>query len=201
MLRRWLSAAVVVVFGCSLLNEDRGPKLDCAQNPQARACANGVLGACQNGQVAYEICTDEGRFCNVVDGEPVCGTCQPSCAGKSCGDDGCGGVCGTCPMGAACNAQGACFSCTPNCTGKTCGDDGCGGSCGACPTGSGCSDKKQCVVGCNCSAGQVCQTTWCDNVMDTRCITPPACNTCSATSTCLPYDDQTSMPQNWCCRQ
>lgn len=110
MLRRWLSAAVVVVFGCSLLNEDRGPKLDCAQNPQARACTNGVLGVCQDGQVAYEICTDEGKFCNVVNGQPVCGTCQPSCDGKSCGPDGCGGVCGTCSTGSTCNAQGACVS-------------------------------------------------------------------------------------------
>lgn len=24
------------------------------------------------------------------------GTCAPNCAGKSCGDDGCGGTCGTC---------------------------------------------------------------------------------------------------------
>lgn len=51
---------------------------------------------------------------NVV-GEPS--TCEPVCDGKSCGPDGCGGVCGTCQTGATCNASGQCE--TPN--------TGCGG--------------------------------------------------------------------------
>lgn len=52
--------------------------------------------------------------------------CQPSCAGKACGDpDGCGGTC-----------QANCNNCTPACTGKLCGaGDGCGGTC---KIGSGC---------------------------------------------------------------
>ncbi|MCA9607115.1 MAG: hypothetical protein KC619_16025, partial [Myxococcales bacterium] len=54
------------------------------------------------------------------------GGCVPSCVGRTCGDDGCGGSCGTCTTG-TCEA-GTC-SCTPNCVGRTCGDDGCGGSC------------------------------------------------------------------------
>ena len=29
--------------------------------------------------------------------------CYPNCGGKTCGDDGCGGSCGTCPLGSACN--------------------------------------------------------------------------------------------------
>jgi hypothetical protein len=33
--------------------------------------------------------------------------CAPSCTGKSCGDDGCGGRCGTCPQGQSCEA-GSC---------------------------------------------------------------------------------------------
>ena len=133
ILRSWIPAALAVVVGCSLLNEDRGPKLDCNQNPQARACANGVLGVCQGGQAVYEICTDEGKACNVVNGQPVCGTCQPACDGKSCGPDGCGGVCGTCSNGSTCTAQGMCTSgCVPDCSGKMCGADGCGGSCGTC---------------------------------------------------------------------
>ncbi len=66
------------------------------------------------------------------------GTCVPDCSGKQCGDDDCGGTCGTCPAGAHCSA-GVCVSdCVPNCTGKECGSDGCGGSCGTCGAGEVC---------------------------------------------------------------
>jgi len=57
--------------------------------------------------------------------------CTPKCLGKECGDDGCGGLCGICPMGSECLISGTC-SCVPNCEAKVCGDDGCGSSCGYC---------------------------------------------------------------------
>ena len=41
------------------------------------------------------------------------GKCAPSCAGKACGDDGCGGVCGTCEGAAVCSKDGQCASPTP----------------------------------------------------------------------------------------
>lgn len=79
-------------------------------------------------------------------------TCQPDCADKVCGDDGCGGSCGECPAGTGCQEgvcgcefvacgelccpEGqACFEdvcCTPDCTDKECGDNGCGGLCNGC---------------------------------------------------------------------
>ena len=64
-------------------------------------------------------------------------TCTPSCEGKVCGPDGCGGECGTCDSGFKCDDAGACQVCTPSCLDeegntKVCGDDGCGGSCGEC---------------------------------------------------------------------
>jgi tetratricopeptide (TPR) repeat protein len=34
--------------------------------------------------------------------------CQKACEGKACGDDGCGGECGTCPEGEMCSEEGAC---------------------------------------------------------------------------------------------
>jgi hypothetical protein len=34
--------------------------------------------------------------------------CTPSCYGKLCGDDGCGGTCGACPAGYGCNEQYLC---------------------------------------------------------------------------------------------
>lgn len=58
--------------------------------------------------------------------------CVPSCTGKACGYDGCGGLCGACARGFVCdNAVGTC-SCTPDCSDRTCGTNGCGGTCGIC---------------------------------------------------------------------
>jgi hypothetical protein len=71
--------------------------------------------------------------------------CTPSCAGKTCGNDGCGGSCGACNGTDYCSATGSCIpACQPSCTGKTCGNDGCGGSCGNCPTGQACGTNNQC---------------------------------------------------------
>jgi hypothetical protein len=58
--------------------------------------------------------------------------CQPECTDKECGDDGCGGVCGTCTGAQEECVDGHCV-CQPECADKECGDDGCQGSCGECP--------------------------------------------------------------------
>ncbi|MHB8903612.1 MAG: hypothetical protein ACYC40_00720, partial [Patescibacteria group bacterium] len=41
--------------------------------------------------------------------------CAPNCVGKTCGDNGCGGSCGTCSGGTICSASGTCagLSCNP----------------------------------------------------------------------------------------
>lgn len=76
--------------------------------------------------------------------------CAPACAGRPCGDDGCGGSCGTCSAGTTCSAAGTCDApppgCTPSCAGKTCGDDGCGGSCGTCSGGLVCGASASCEL-------------------------------------------------------
>ena len=82
-----------------------------------------------------------------------CNNCQPACAGKNCGPDGCGGSCGQCSSLEFCNINGICeckytscngkccnqyekcyngSCCSSSCLNKECGDDGCGGSCGDC---------------------------------------------------------------------
>ena len=67
--------------------------------------------------------------------------CTPDCTGKECGDDGCGGSCGTCTAPQTCGGGGTVnvCGCTPRTTcpaGDNCGSvpDGCGGTldCGAC---------------------------------------------------------------------
>jgi agmatine/peptidylarginine deiminase len=49
--------------------------------------------------------------------------CVPACEGKPCGDDGCGGACGQCAAGEACNDLGQCGPpCAP---GQTCEEGAC----------------------------------------------------------------------------
>lgn len=43
-----------------------------------------------------------------------CGGCVPSCSGKQCGSDGCGGQCGTCPASATCES-GKCVTKSNDC--------------------------------------------------------------------------------------
>ena len=54
----------------------------------------------------------------------ACVSCHPDCLGKDCGDDGCGGSCGTCPTGKDCTDQGLCADAQCACTTGPC-CDGC----------------------------------------------------------------------------
>jgi hypothetical protein len=102
--------------------------------------------------------------------------CAPSCTGRTCGADGCGGSCGTCSAGTSCNASGMCVtSCTPSCAGRTCGSDGCGGSCGTCPSGTTCNASGMCSSSCTPScSGRMCGSDGCGG----------SCGTCSTGTTC-----------------
>ncbi len=74
------------------------------------------------------------------EGTPDLVGCEPDCEGKACGDDGCGGWCGECPLGSFC-IDGFCLTasqCEPDCAGLLCGGDGCGGLCGLCLGGEFC---------------------------------------------------------------
>jgi hypothetical protein len=121
------------------------------------------------GQACFEIGTCEpGLVCF----EQRC--CEPACALKRCGDDGCGGTCGTCQPDEACNSQGRCDPCTPDCAGRECGDNGCDGSCGVCDPGLICNPQGQCegcVADC---ANRVCGSNGCGG----------SCGDCSPGLTC-----------------
>jgi hypothetical protein len=117
------------------------------------------------------------------------GACTPSCDGRNCGADGCGGSCGTCGAGSSCDgSSGQCFvpACDPICEGVACGDDGCGGACGQCAIGLTCTDKRTCACvpncdqracgadGCggscgNCTQGEVCG-------LEGSCVCLPECD-------------------------
>ncbi len=81
-------------------------------------------------------------FQSALDGEclliwNICQGCEPSCLNKDCGDDSCGGSCGSCGDETDC-VDNKCVGCLPHCEDKECGVDGCGGSCGECPDGESC---------------------------------------------------------------
>ena len=67
--------------------------------------------------------------------------CAPACDGRQCGDDGCGGSCGSCADSAVCSEAGQCVAaeCQSTCEelGLACGDH-CGTSCGTCGEGTVC---------------------------------------------------------------
>jgi MYXO-CTERM domain-containing protein len=115
-------------------------------------------------------------------------SCTPSCTGKTCGDNGCGGSCGACPTGKACDATGACVTtCTPACSGKTCGPDGCGGSCGSCTAPATCSAAGTCITPCvpSCS-GKTCGPDGCGGSCGT-CTAPLTCGTAGSCACAAPY--------------
>jgi hypothetical protein len=137
---------------------DPGEQCDGA-NLAGHSCAT-VVGPKASGQLGCsEQCSFDTSKC-----------CLPSCGGKSCGPDGCGGECGTCSSNQVCQT-GQCV-CVPSCSGKQCGSDGCGGVCGTCQTGTSCSNG-QCVCAKQCS-GKTCGPDGCGGT----------CGTCSATQYC-----------------
>ncbi len=109
-----------------------------------------------------------GSVCD--DASNTCTACTPSCAGKACGDDGCGGSCGECPLGEVCDGASQCVArldCVPSCTtSDQCGDNGCGGVCGYCGFGETCDlATNLCVTGCVPScAGKQCGSDGCGGV-------------------------------------
>ena len=74
------------------------------------------------------------------------------CAGKTCGDDLCGGSCGSCACGSVC-VESQCVV-GDACALMECGDDGCGNSCGDCTefAGSFCNGDGVCDCVAACAA-------------------------------------------------
>jgi V8-like Glu-specific endopeptidase len=115
------------------------------------------------------------------------GACTPMCAGKICGPDGCGGTCGACTGGQACNATGTGCTCAPQCAGKNCGGDGCGGTCGSCGPNETCGAGGVCMTGCTpqCN-GKACGPNGCGGSCGT-CGTGEMCSTsgqCMSVNAC-----------------
>jgi hypothetical protein len=106
-------------------------------------------------------------------------SCAPACGASQCGDDGCGGTCGTCTASAVCSAGRCVAACTPACAGRQCGDDGCGGTCGTCTAGAVCSAGR-CAAACTpACAGRQCGDDGCGGSCGS-CATGLGCTTAGA---------------------
>jgi hypothetical protein len=73
-------------------------------------CESGVLTWCDGNQLSSYDCRAVDKVCQWVEGVGnTCAdkdgaeeTCTPDCVAKACGDNGCGGSCGTCNPGLMC---------------------------------------------------------------------------------------------------
>lgn len=160
----------------------------CSPDCAGKECGTDGCGAKCGSCGAYEECSVNGE-CQCKVGYPQCGDvccwkwkvcfeggcCLPNCPwGTECGDDGCGGGCGTCDASQEECVAGKC-KCQPACQGKDCGDDGCGGTCGNCGYQSQCI-QSTCVCQPYC-AGKDCGDDGCGG----------SCGDCPSWSSCVDY--------------
>ena len=114
---------------CSPLGGCLSSGSPCGTITQQGFCDDDVLMTCIDGKVYAEDCKAHGAnvFCDFLPalsayGCHVEGTCEPDCAGKFCGSNGCTGSCGTCTIGKVC-LDGQCVDASD------CGDIGIVGCC------------------------------------------------------------------------
>ncbi len=96
-----------------------GIPVTCQKDLCADEGSGGQFSFIGGGQVAHSVVVDG------ADGAPFeitvdCAACVAVCVGKQCGDDGCGGTCGSCGAGLACEA-GLCVSPPPPPGNDSCG--------------------------------------------------------------------------------
>ena len=117
--------------------EELPPPVICA--PGEERCGDAGVETCNGAGTQWEL-TMECDSAELCLPDPY-RCCLPDCFSKKCGPDGCGGDCGGCPQGLACNDVGKCEEiCVPDCADKACGPDGCDGACGTCSEGWECAD-------------------------------------------------------------
>ena len=160
---------------CGTMDDGCEGTLECGACPPGQACGPTVPNRCECVKATCETAGVQcGQISDGCDGTLECGgcptgapclanacACVPQCAGKTCGDDGCGGSCGSCGGGQACTS-GQCVSAL------------CSGKCGS-------QNEQSCGQGCKCYCDQACfqYGDCCDDVCATcgasfpnNCCTP-----------------------------
>jgi hypothetical protein len=95
-LRSYASSGTCAGGTCSYTSTDKA----CTSPPSL--CYQSA-GSCANGQCSYPFADGVSCFTGGVCKSGQC-LCTPSCGGKACGDDGCGGICGFCDVGQLCSS-------------------------------------------------------------------------------------------------
>src|SRR5262245_18348131 len=74
----------------------------------SRTCEPGSRCTDVDGALPSCLCDDraDGICPTSCPSDPDCASCTPSCTGRSCGDNGCGGTCGSCDFGLTCDRSG-----------------------------------------------------------------------------------------------
>ena len=137
-------------------------------------CSGTTLRWCEGGGLDFAQCedscgwdADSGFYnCGFQGAEPSgqfplsCDGCTPDCASKACGDDGCGGSCGTCVAGTACDGSQCIAACQSTCEASERGcKDGQAFTCQAGPDGCLLLIYEACGQGTTCAAGACVATT------------------------------------------
>ncbi len=162
-------------------------------------CDGDILGSCcdTNGagagdcvdDVLQSSCTGPGQSFSTAKCASLTCACIPDCTGRVCGDDGCGGSCGTCDDGNRCNGDETCDQsgqCVPG-TPVVCDDGNVCNGLETCNPADG-----SCVAGTplTCDDGNVCNgVETCDPQSGCVAGTPLVCNdnnACNGVETCNP---------------
>ncbi len=124
--------------------------------------------------------------------------CLPDCADKECGDDGCGGQCGKCPLAAPHCVKNVCsVECVADCVGKKCGEDGCGGTCGQCTGGQEVCSGGQCICAPAC-LGKECGPDGCGGECAECPLAAPFCMEGKCEAACEPQCDNKECGDDGC---
>lgn len=133
--------------------------------------------------------------------EGLSDACVPDCSTRECGNDGCGGSCGTCPPGKTCSVGGFCLggenSCSNNIQNGLETDVDCGGPCGGCPVGKACKIHSDCLAQA-CQSGICVEGLSCDSLVKDGLETDvdcggPDCQGCPLDGSCLLHSDCKSL--------
>ena len=154
---------------------------DCATCPAdcGQCCANGACADTENCATCPADCScEDGERCDFE--RRACeAACQPTCDGRDCGADGCGGTCGDgCNGDLLCDADGQCVAPPAQCGDNAC-DNGedcatCPADCGQCCGNGACGADENCAIcpaDCSCAAGEACdaEERACVEVCEPRC--------------------------------
>jgi N-acetylneuraminic acid mutarotase len=155
-------------------NENNGVEPEC--DGEERRCVNVDVEVCAFGRWTSLGACPSGTVCSFGD---CVASCEADCTGRECGDDGCGGQCGSCEAGRACDLNGLCAPIPASCGDGSCQEGSedcatCPSDCGRCCGDGACSqsqgeDCASCLLDCGCEDGERC------DVQARSCACAPDC--------------------------